>query len=353
MEYLRAALDDSVGNRLHVVAIHRLTDLGAVFTHVAKGTSKQGFDAEWRITNVFTVEGDLISRCEMFDEADIGAALARFDELNQQCLVENSATQTFARVADAFNRRDVKGVLALSSADGRYDDRRKGLRDVLQGPARRKAVDTMFETFPSSWRMEVEPIAIRGARLSLIDETYRDTDDGDRPTLVELLRVIEVNDSGLLHDTVSFDHDDMDAAFEELDARYLAGEAAAHAHTWSAITQGLATLNRGEIPATAPDFEDSDRRSGASLAPGDLMNYIRAALDDSVGNHVYIVVVHRLTNRGAVVTQLVKTTSREGLYAEWRMIDLFTVDGDLISRCEMFDEADLDDALARFDELES
>ena len=33
------------------------------------------------------------------------------------------------------------------------------------------------------------------------------------------------------------------------------------------------------------------------------------------------------------------------------MIDIFTVDGDLINRCELFDEADLDAALARFDEL--
>ena len=33
------------------------------------------------------------------------------------------------------------------------------------------------------------------------------------------------------------------------------------------------------------------------------------------------------------------------------MIDLLTVDGDLINRCEIFDEADLDAALARFDEL--
>jgi hypothetical protein len=30
---------------------------------------------------------------------------------------------------------------------------------------------------------------------------------------------------------------------------------------------------------------------------------------------------------------------------------LYTVDGDLINRCELFDEADLDAALARFDEL--
>ena len=36
-----------------------------------------------------------------------------------------------------------------------------------------------------------------------------------------------------------FDLDDFDAAFEELDARYLAGEAAAHAQTWS--------LDRGDL----------------------------------------------------------------------------------------------------------
>ena len=33
------------------------------------------------------------------------------------------------------------------------------------------------------------------------------------------------------------------------------------------------------------------------------------------------------------------------------MIDLLTVEGDLLSRCEVFDEADLDAAFARFEEL--
>ena len=33
------------------------------------------------------------------------------------------------------------------------------------------------------------------------------------------------------------------------------------------------------------------------------------------------------------------------------MIELLTFEGDLIDRCELFDEADLDAALARFDEL--
>ncbi len=33
--------------------------------------------------NILTVQGDLISRGEIFDEADLVAALARFDELGR------------------------------------------------------------------------------------------------------------------------------------------------------------------------------------------------------------------------------------------------------------------------------
>ena len=40
----------------------------------------EGFTAEWRMIYVVTVEGNLIARCEIFDEADLDAAFARFDE---------------------------------------------------------------------------------------------------------------------------------------------------------------------------------------------------------------------------------------------------------------------------------
>ena len=128
-------------------------------------------------------------------------------------------------MADAFNRRDMAGLVALSSADGRYEDRRKGLREELEGPARQKAAHSALQTVPSGWRMEVEPIAIRGAHLSLTREYYRDTDDADQPIAVELLRVTQVGDDSLTHDTVILDPDDINAAFAELDNRYLAGEA--------------------------------------------------------------------------------------------------------------------------------
>ena len=47
----------------------------------------------------------------------------------------------------------------------------------------------------------------------------------------------EINADNRIAARVAFDLDDIDAAFAELDARYLAGEAAAHAHTWSVIAE--------------------------------------------------------------------------------------------------------------------
>lgn len=148
-----------------------------------------------------------------------------------------------------------------------------------------------------------------------------------------------------------FDPEDFDAAIAELDARYLAGEAAAHSHPWLAITQACAALNRGEVPATTPDFVDIDHRSSTPIAPGDLVAYFHEAVKDSLESRTYVEAVHRITDRGAVITHTAIGTSREGLYAEWRMVDVFTVEGDLLSHYEIFDEGDLDAALVRFDEL--
>ena len=234
--YIRAAWDVAPDINIYIEAVHRLSNLGAVVTHAANGTSQEGFDAEWREIDVLTVEGDLINRCEIFDEADIDAALARFDELDRPApSLENAATRTWARLADAFNRRDMDCALDLTAADGRYEDRRKGLRD--QGTAR-DVWQTVFDA-PKSWRLEMEPVAIRGSRLGLTRGRFRDTEDAERPITVEYLTVTGVSDDELMNDTVIFDLDDIDAAFEELDARYLAGEAAAPRAHMVARQRGL------------------------------------------------------------------------------------------------------------------
>ena len=63
-----------------------------------------------------------------------------------------------------------------------------------------------------------------------------------------MLDIVEIDADDRIAASVVFDLDDIDAAFEELDARYLAGEAAAHAHTWSVIARAYAALNGTSCP---------------------------------------------------------------------------------------------------------
>ena len=84
----------------------------------------------------------------------------------------------------------------------------------------------------------VEPIATRGERLVLTRARSR-TATSNQAFHVDVLSIVETNADERIGAVVMFDLEDFEAAFAELDARYLAGEAAAHAHTWSVIMQGL------------------------------------------------------------------------------------------------------------------
>ena len=78
-------------------------------------------------------------------------------------------------------------------------------------------------------------IATRGERLALSHVRFSGRDQ--RPEAFRTEVLVRRRDRRRRADRGGrrFDLDDIDAAIAELDARYLAGEAAAHAHTWSVI----------------------------------------------------------------------------------------------------------------------
>jgi class 3 adenylate cyclase len=334
----------------YIEVVHRLSEVAMLVTLSTRGSSAEGFEAEWRMIQLLTVHGDSIDRCELFDEDDIDAALARFDELSRAApRLDNAATRRWAHVVEAFNRRDLDALLTMTTASGRVIDRRKGLGAVHEGAARVEAARALF-VVPDSWRTDIRPLAVRGSRLALIRQAYRDTDEASQPIAVELLTVAEVDD-GLIGDVVNFDVDDFEAALEELDARYIAGEAAEHAHTWSVIAAAYTALNRQELPPTTPDWINVDRRTLAMIEPGDLTASIRAGWDLARESGIYIETAHRLSHLGAAVTWAAHGISLDSFEIEERGLSILTVEGDLINRCELFDEGDLDAAIARFDEL--
>ena len=124
--YLRARLDFEQDFNIYIEAVHRLTDLGAVVTYAAHATSQEGFEAEWRGVSVFAVEGDMLNRWEVFDEADLDAAIARFEELSQPApRLENAASQVDTRFQACFAARDWDVMAEMLSDGFSIEDRRR------------------------------------------------------------------------------------------------------------------------------------------------------------------------------------------------------------------------------------
>ncbi|OBI56838.1 BTAD domain-containing putative transcriptional regulator [Mycobacterium sp. E787] len=352
IEYLRAGWDLDQGMHFYIEAVHRLSDLGLVVTHTGRGTSREGFDAEWREVALLTASGDAGSRYEVFEEADLDAAIARFDQLSRPApRLKNAASQVAECFLAHFSTGDWDAMAKLLADIYNLDDRRRVVGAGVRHGREAQIVD--LRAIAEVWITNVTPtvIAIRGERLVLMRVRHSDNDQQSDAFHTDALVVGEINDDELIVAAISFDLDDIDAAFEELDARYLAGEAAAHARTWSVIRDGYAALNRHELPPTAATGASIDHRRGRAFAPGDLAPYIRATWDLTPNARIYVEAVHRLSNLGAVVTHASHGASTQGFDAEWREVTLVTVDGAVINRGEMFDEEDVDAAIARFDQL--
>ncbi len=345
--YLRATWDITPELSIHVEAVHLLSDFGAVVTQTAHGTSHDGAEVEWRMINLFTVEGDLVNRCEMFDEADLEAAIAKFEQLSLPAPeLQNAASRVYERLWTYFTAQDWVAVAENLADDLSNEDRRR-----VANAGIRHGQDALISDMRTSVDLGLtnatfNVIATRGHRLILTRAHY-----SANAFQLDGLDIIEIDADDRVAAVVSFDPEDIDAAFEELDARYLAGEAAPYSDTWLVVLRGHAAFNRQELPPTSPDWVNIDHRRVAPFAPGELTPYIHATWDVAPDIKIYIEAVHRLSNLGAVVTHTVRGTARGGFEAEWREISLAAIDGDKLNRSELFDEADLDAALARFDEL--
>ncbi|MCA4730385.1 BTAD domain-containing putative transcriptional regulator [Mycobacterium avium] len=351
-DFLRAGWELDQHLDLYVETVHRVTEVGAVFTWAGYGTSHDGFDAEWRAVDLMTVDGEMISRVEVFDESDLDEALERFDELTRpEPRLENGASRVVQQFLAKFAARDWDAMTEMLSHDISTMDRRRVVNAGI-----RQDRDAEINDFRSAADLDVtnatsDVIAIRGEPLALIRSQVSRGDVDTEAFHVDLLWLLEIGSNQKIAGWATFDPDDIDAAIAELDHRYLNGEAAAHAHTWGLVTAAFAAINRHELPEISPDWVNIDHRRGATFAAGDMTSYIHAVFDDAPDFHVHVAAVHRLSDLGAVVTMTSHGTSTRGFQAEWREIGLLTFDGELLSRCELFDEADLPDALARFEEL--
>ena len=265
-ESIRAGWDLGQDIRPYVEAVHRLSDLGAVCSYAAHGVSHQGFDAEWQGVNVVTVDGEMVNHTEFFDETDLDAAIARFEELHPTTRrLGNTASRVFENEWSHFAARDWDALAELVADNYSGIDHRRVVRAENQHGRDVVVRDLQAAADVGFTISMVSAVAIRGERLVLA----RVRASGRDPKAIQndALNVVEIDAEERIVATVTFDLEDFDAAIAELDARYLAGEAATYAQTWSVAAAGYAGFNRRELLPTTADWVNIDHRRGAAFAP--------------------------------------------------------------------------------------
>ena len=274
--YVRAGWEFMPEVTLYIEAVHRLSDQGAVVTFAAYGTTRDGFDAEWRAVTTLTVDGDLINRCEIFDEVDLGTALAKFEQLSRPAPhLENTASQVAERFQAHYAAGDWDTIAEILAHDFSSDDRREVVGAGIRHGRDAQVASLRATAEPLDHQRDVGPHGDPRGRLVLMRASFSGRDQGPEAFLTEVLVIVEINADERVVAVVSFDLDDFEAAIAELDARYLAGEAADHAHTWSVIARGHAVLNRRELPPLTTDLVSIDHRRGPAFAPGEGIQYLQ------------------------------------------------------------------------------
>ena len=314
--------------------VHALDAHGLVSTLVIEGTDAHGNELQWGRTFLFLSDGPQV---EVYEEDGVDAALARFEDLRPLARrLENAVSQAAERYSAHFAARDWDALAKVLADDIVTDDRRRIANAGIRHGRDADIANLQATADAGFTRMAPVVIAARGEHLMLARTRVSGGDGGSGEVIADTLGVVEINSHNQVVVIVVFEVDDFESALAELDARYLAGEAARHAHTWSVISGGHAALSRNQLPPVSSDCVSIDHRRGTSFAPGELTAYFRAGFDLDQNIRSYVEIVHRLSDVGAVCTHAAHGVSKEGFEAEWRGVDLLTVDGDMVNRCEVF-----------------
>ena len=179
-------------------------------------------------------------------------------------------------------------------------------------------------------------MATRGERLP-DPYPFRAPRPRPEPFVTEVLGIAENDTDNRIRAHIVFDVDDIDAAFEELDP---ATSPAKRAPTPipGRFSPARATLNRRGLFPTTPDWVNIDHRRGISFTPGEMMDIHRFRVEFRVAFHSRPSPAERLRSGRHLVGY---GTSQEGSDVEFRGINTLTVEGERVSRCEIFDEQTL------------
>ncbi len=318
------------------------------------GTNNEGGEIEALFVAVSLIRGGRQVGAELFEIEDLEAALARFEELRPDPLriPPNAAARASARHVTAFLARDWAACRSLASDDFVYEDR--GKRALVKGDVETLIASMQFIAALPEFDDVVERIATLGDRIVLEHMVWSGGPE-EEGFEIPHLRLLEVDAPGRMRALILFDPDDRAAAFDEAQARFLAGEAAGvggqapvrairafDRHDWEALLELLTSdfvfddhrmLGLGVL--------DRERWVGSVQAQDDLTRDL--AVED--------LRVLAWNRRGRVTVRRTFGTNLEGGPFENVFAQVMLCEGDRIQRLEVFDLDDAERAVARFHEL--
>jgi class 3 adenylate cyclase/tetratricopeptide (TPR) repeat protein len=342
-----------VANQATVVDLQVRGRVGFVSV-VNRAVDAHGGEVLWPFHVVGVVDADgRTVRSEGFAVEDRAVAFERFEALSRGSggpAIENAATDVHARVVAALASADDAALAELVAPEFDHDDRRTvGGRDRTDRRGAARARLRLRE--PGEDWQPPTPLAVRGRRLALSRSVVRTAAGADRASLA----IVEADEHGRLLSLTQLDHDALDVALDELDARYVDGEGADHATEARLVSVWMRALVRGDAEAirglVAPDFVWVDhKRIGWGTMDIDQVVEMFASLD---GLRMTPIVARLLLGDGCTLfTATNHAIDEHGAEVLWSFHALGVNDrSGRTVRIETFDDRDWDAASARFDDL--
>jgi hypothetical protein len=339
----------------HVLALddHRSLQVGRLL-----GTEEDGH-FETAFIPVIEFGSDTIRGWHVYDFDDLDAARARYEELAPAApaapRIENAATRHAERVAELFRTRDIEGMAALLAPGFRNLDRRRIVGSDLD---RASFLDSFRSEFREASQIDVslEILATRGERLALLRFRTMTTQAGIGPSERDFLQILEVDQLGRSTAGVGLDPDDLEAAYEELDRRFIAGEASGvrSSAIFRTFEEAIAARDWDRLASClAPGFVVDDHRSLGtlrSLSRDEWVASVRSLVEmrpDTLlrTDHVIALDEQRVLSVGCWIG-----SQSEGAF-EIPSVLVAELGPDGFRRWDAYDLAQLDAARARFHEL--
>ena len=304
---------------------------GVVATLRRAGTLTDGGAFESEYVWLSLARDGRVTHLELFEVEQLGAALARFDELRPDPLriPENAATRALDRAAPLMANADLDGLRAIAADDFCFEDRTR--RAMLRGGVEEWMHGYHFLRTEMRARIDRRLVATAGDRLALTHLAWQEA-PGESSFLIERLHLIEVDAAGKQRAVVLFDGDDRAAAHTELFERYVALGGDGMPACFIEFGRALEARDLDRVRAVlADDFVYHDRRrtgSGRLDGPDAYLASPRAWWELSEDGRMDVLYTVAIAPHGRVTVNRMAGTNLEGGDFESLMVTLVWTRGD-------------------------